>query len=817
MFKKLFESVTKEKIIGAVQEKQQSASEWNPLETNSQNNYLVTSAVIDKMVELAKNNLIGSVLHTSDIPAKKISNVVNIYGINENQIIALYDTTVFKSGKDGIVLCNHCLGWKHAFGSAMMINFKDLVTSGINDQENTLYVKGDRFDLKSNEFTVFFKKLKELFLLEDSYLKSMYEDYVKASLCEIEEKIGNSKYDEADRDFRSLEAIITDSTKGYLASLNYYGCLIRMEQANFDEAYRYFSRLEELQQWETSKLATLKQTLDVKKAQYEFDLLEKQKENYIQEKQFAKAIDLVAEQKNLGVKRNEQLDSEIQRIESLKEAYIRLLEADILKKLESEEYASVLSTIEKLSEVNPHGQYDEYEVLAKIGIYAFEEAELKIISMKDVNEQLAIKLEQNLQQAKTKVTKTIQEAVYSKNYRFFTNYPSLKNIKDSWGMTPLMYFILQKDLDGVQLLASTYRPDDRNILGHTALNLVSMDVEDDFMIDACKLLDKDLIEMLKKLKSKEAWNKAGNLLIKGIDGLNKNVGDFSVMSATAEMETQMNTSLEGYQQEVEAYIQNLCIENHMEYLKGLLQPKDLNKEYNELIVQKQETEMTLEKLYEKKGTLENSFEDELRMAKNAKLESILYEAARIELGKKDEFETSAEFDARRRKKAAELKLNYRENHYVKGQLDRITAELKVSISNELNETQNAIQLHEKQFISLNSQIADVQHLLNCRFDVNEVLGCYYQAYVSKLDIGVYDADLEVFNMIVNQEEKQIKVPRAIAKNFKMQFTDLLPKYNMQIVNHDDQEKIQHAFVYEFEDEQIEIPFLLSFLPNSINA
>lgn len=820
MLKSFFGSKLKE-LNKSVQELSQTLSEPQPKEnrinTSNQENYVVSSAVLSKIIELAKDHLNSSILHTSDIPSKKIANVVNIYNINESQIVVLYDTSLLKSGKDGIVLCKDCVCWKHAFGSAMILDFKELVKAGINDTKNTLQIEGNIFDLKKNEFTIFFRKLKELLLFEDPYLNNIYEEYANTSLDEIKHKIKNSEYEIADRDFVNLERIIIDRNKNHLALLNYYGCLIKMEQANFDAADTYLSRLKELQIWETTKIEKLKQILNLKKAQYEFNLLEEQKKSYIQENQFAKAIDLINKQKNFGVVSKEQLDSEIERIESLEIEYIRSLESSVLEKLENEEYTVVLNILDELSEANPNVQYDEYYVLAKIGMYEFDEVEQKITSIQDKDDQLAKKLQQHLQKSKTNVIKTIQEAIHSRNYSLFKMHPSLKYVKDSWGMTPLMHFIVQKDIDGVKLLADTYNPNERNVLGHTALNLVSMDIEDPFISEAYELLDNDLIQMLKKLKSKGAWTKAGNLLIKGVDSINNNVGNFSVMEATANMESKMNNSLSDYQREIENYFNRLLINNHKEYLEHLLHSQqDWNVEYEQLLLEIENIESVIEKLNEDKVRIENTFDDRLNKMKNSKIECILYEAAGIELGKKDEFETTSEFEARKRIKVEELKSNFTENDYIKKQLNIIETEVKVTISNDLKETQMAIQSKKERLNSLENEISYIQYLLNGQFDVSEILGCYYQTYLSKIEIGVYDADLESFDMRVNNEAKKINVPRAIAKDFKMQFADLTPVHKMELVNIDAHERIQHYAVYDFVGGQVAIPFLLSLSPNLVD-
>ena len=397
------------------------------------NCYTLSSEVIGKVLELAKSSLDGSKLHTSNIPAKKLSNVVNIYGVDKSRIIALYDTTVFKSGKDGILLSDYFIGLKHAFGTPIVVEYQDLVTTEINETKNFLHINGRNFDTGSKRFTDFYQQLKELLISEDSYLRNKYEDYVTNALNEIKLKIDNSQYDEAENRFLSLEKIVTSNNKGFCASVYHYGCLIRMEQLNFNDAYSYFFRLELLQQWESNRISELKQTIDQRKAQYEFNLLEEQKDAFIQENQYDMAIDTVSQQKALNIKSSEQLEQEISRIQSKKEAYIQSLEAKVREELNREEFKGVLTILEELNQINPNASYDEYYIRVKTGIYAFKEVEQKINYMKEVDQQLAEKLEQNLQETKNNVSGIIRKAVSSKDYSFFREHPDLKNIKDKLG------------------------------------------------------------------------------------------------------------------------------------------------------------------------------------------------------------------------------------------------------------------------------------------------------------------------------------------------------------------------------------------------
>ena len=88
-------------------------------------------------------------------------------------------------------------------------------------------------------------------------------------------------------------------------------------------------------------------------------------------------------------------------------------------------------------------------------------------------------------------------------------------------MTPLMRFLIREGASiGIEILADTFNPSDRNAIGHTSLNLVTLDYKDDFCDEALMRLDVKLIQMMKKYKSKSNLNKIGKVALKGLDSLN---------------------------------------------------------------------------------------------------------------------------------------------------------------------------------------------------------------------------------------------------------------------------------------------------------
>ncbi|MDO4402213.1 MAG: hypothetical protein Q4C19_04775 [Clostridiaceae bacterium] len=94
-------------------------------------------------------------------------------------------------------------------------------------------------------------------------------------------------------------------------------------------------------------------------------------------------------------------------------------------------------------------------------------------------------------------------------------------------------------------------------------------------------------------------------------------------------------------------------------------------------------------------------------------------------------------------------------------------------------------------------------------NIDDIFNYYYEKYKKTINIGVYNADLEVFNAKVNNEEVKIPVPLSIAKEFKENFTILNTKYEKIVSQENEEYTVEHFFVYEFKGKRVKIPFLKS--------
>lgn len=774
------------------------------------NNYNISHNLTNDIVSIMKIELDKSKLHVKDIPEKIINNIVNIYGIDRYKIIAFYDTTIFNSGKDGMLLCDEFIGLKHAFEKANIIRFDELVIGSINIVNKKLRVNDKVINLGTDEFRNTLKKIKEILILQDSKLKSIYDNYVVNKFNEIESNINNNEFNTAETNLNNLEEVII-SGKDYYSKLYCYGITITMSQLRFEQSYEYLYKLEELNELDNKKITDLKYLIDKNKLEYEFNILNDKKNRFIEQNEFDNAIDTVYEQNTLNIKPYEELNKEIIKIKELKQHYIKSLEEKVEENLKYEKYNDTLDILKELNKINPNNLYEEYYITAKIGIYEFEDVEKKIREIKESNEELALKLEQKLIVTRDEVSKKIRKAVKEKNYEIFEKDNNLRYAKDIWCMPPIMHFILNKDIEGVRILANTfeYFELDRNVVGHTILNLIPLHLGDSFCTEALGVLDKNLQNLNKKYNKNYNWSKFGKLAIAGLDEISQ--GYFTYEANT--MKSKIDNSLNEFELKIKNYILDKLEENHEELIEYLVKPYDFSEELYEKTSCKNELEIKLTKLKKEKYEIENSIDKEINIAVNNKLEEFLDEAAIIELGERDEFETTAEYNERKRLKVEEIRTSYIENNYIKDRIFNLEKEVKENIMHTIATIEDSIKEKSNEYEITTEYIDTISYLLNCKSktDINNVISYYYDVYKSNIEIGSYDADSETFNINANGNESKVRVKRSIAKDFKENFSNLNPIYSRDIIKSNKEYKIQHYFTYEYKHEKIKILFMTNII------
>ena len=223
-----------------------------------------------------------------------------------------------------------------------------------------------------------------------------------------------------------------------------------------------------------------------------------------------------------------------------------------------------------------------------------------------------------------------------------------------------------------------------------------------------------------------------------------------------------------------------------------------------LIMLKKSIISELEDIKKDINTVEDSFENRLNEAINENLESYVVEAAIIESGEKDEFETTLEYEGRKKSKIENIRENSLYNDYIKEKIAGLKVKVKQEIEEEIKKLDNITRVKEEETLSLENKIKECSYLIHSKsvVDISEIFNYYYEDYKNNIDIGTYNADMEVFISKVNNKEVEVKVPRIIAREFK----NLIPKYEKVVLKENDKDIIENIFCYEFNGEKVKIPF-----------
>lgn len=700
-----------------------------------------------------KSILTNGILHLDYIPNKKLTNATKIYEVDNAHVIALYDTTFLKSGKDGLLICDNFIGIKHTFCSADKISYEDLIIGGIDCEKKIILTNNKSLHLSKDEFIKFFMMLKTFLISEEKTLKNIYENYVNNKLNDIKSKIKENIYTNLEHDFLILNKVIIKRYNIKTDTMLYYlGCLIFLEKFNFQEVDKYFLKLKELNQLEIS------------------------------------------------------------RIKTLKEDYIVSLEKRVQETLLNGEYDETFNILNTLKEINPKKSYTKEYIITQIESLDFLGAMINIQSIPKSNYDLANELKNKLQLKKEKASKTIKEAIESKNYSFFKENNNLKYLKDKWGISPLMHFVIKEDLDGIKLLKDTFDINDTNIVGHTTLNLVSLSDSYKFKSEAFRILDNNLDKMFKMLKTKNTIGKFKKLALNGGELLNNNaIIRYDIEEATASYERSINKSIKDIEQEIHSYLDNLIYENEKQFKRLIINSKNYIDEIDNLKKVKNDIIDSIKSIENRKEDVKNSLENRVNEAVNENLNEYIMEAVTLEIGEKDEFEKTTDYEKRKNFKIDDITKTYKENNYIKKKIAALKIQITEEIDEDVKKLEYTLKNKNEELIKLKNKIKEYSFLVDSGVTINidDIFNYYYEKYKKTINIGVYNADLEVFNAKVNNEEVKIPVPLSIAKEFKENFTILNTKYEKIVSQENEEYTVEHFFVYEFKGKRVKIPFLKS--------
>lgn len=772
-------------------------------------NYYIDKNVLFEIIEKSKGELGNRSFYIKDIPVKKLNNVSKIYKVDIAEVIALCDTTVFGSGKDGFIISNNFIGVKEMFNNPDTIGYKELVLAEICGENN--FIRYENINIGINGFASFWIKFKKVLIQSDENLKNIYSEYVENSLKEIEESLREENLDNTMNVYEKLMRIfIADENKMIDARLAYFGALIYLERLDFTFVETCYKTLVELGGIEQEKLDQLREKIDEKNLELKVNDLNSKKTKFLEEYDFDNAI-LIS--KELGILNNlneEEISLEISKINEMKKEYIILLEDNIETYIGKEEYQSARKSLEKLNRVNSDANYDIFEVKVNIGLYNFGEAEKKIEEIKINDGKLAINLLSELKDRKKIQLKNIKEKVKEKDYQYFSENEELATVQDEWGMTALMHFIIQEDIEGVRSLKNTFNYEDRSVLGHTTMNLIAAVPSEEFKQKAFTILDAELAGKTKSYNRQKTLGNVGKFLLRGIDEINiRSEGNLNLFEATTQGGEALDKKLDNKRNDLENYLEELQVQNELEFKTLNITQLDFKKMFDEINKNKKELSNQVKTLKQEMNKIENSFDDRFNKELKEQLDNYITKAINIEVGEKDEFETTKEFEMRKEVLFKALKTNYSGNKFINDKIEILRNDVMNENKQKIKELIAKLSSRESEYNDLERRSKKTKYLLECLDEINieDVFEYVYSGYIKTIMIGEYNADEESFKIEIAGKASCLKVKREFAKEFRDTFTVLKPTYKRIANVKGDKGYVKHLLIYNLKGSEIKLEFL----------
>lgn len=719
----------------------------------------------EKLEEVAlrhfsKGSLYG--LKEEVIQSKKVENTIDIHRIDKANLLFLYDATVFGSAKDGVVFTHRGIYWREPRGDSYGLDYNEIVESTANKNINT------------NEILVFDKA--DVVVVKDSYYRLIcdireelissfivYETYYKSALTYFEEILSKlfeeKKYAQILRwrhEYRGLFLNNKDKT-AQLLKISFQAYLIEKE---FTKAQKELDFLKDKSSKFYNHAAPL---LEQAINEEQYAQLEDLRILAIKEEDFEEAYTLFEQQRNLNVgQKKDIMQKELQ----TKSAHYQSLNKDRLKALRDERYDLAFFLLEKqrqlklkedfqikiikdfmmkskeealeshiiklksyLRNKDIPGAEQEVNKIYKIdAAYSLEKEELMIMLYKHqiqeaenfiskINDSsLKISLEEIYEATIKEFYDEIQSKAREKDYDYFELFPDIWDHKDQYAMSALHYFALEADLKGILRALDGRNPllMEANIFGHNFVDMIGFACDSNLGKKDTEALD--ILEKIKEKSDLKQINDRIEFLKTGQEGY-----FFSYELSQAARLSQLN--------------QRLISMGHFKNL------------YNELQNHKK-----------------NNLNEIIKHIFGQELEAL------DSYPQKDQFEKSQEY----RKRCLAFKGQYFQRTDFIEEYKRQNKAMVEGIGGLVKDGTNYFLASLSALVEYKNKDLEALKSLESPKDVLGLMDLYFprSEEMISVEIGTYDADQEVFLVMINGKREKVAMPLAIAAEFKETFHEM---------------------------------------------
>lgn len=708
----------------------------------------------------SRNTLHG--LYSSTIQAKKLENVKAVHTIKGEEILFIYDATLFGSAKDGMVFTDKGMHWREPLGSPESLDYRELIESTVNKdlRNKTVYILDQDREIELRD--TYYKLMAEL----RSDLKRasiIYETYYKTALKSAEGHLAMLSQDKAYREIiswltqyeglflkprhksvrireMSFEAylsekmfpkaqeqltFIEDKNPDFYAKAvplleqamkeeRYKGLEARrlraIENNNFKEAYMILEEERGLNLLEKADFNKLEKM--TREAHYASIGLERLAA--IKAEDYNLADRLLEEQNTLNVKGGFEIDRIRRSMAVTKRETLKSYTTQLNNYLKDEKIAEAEAVKEQIYKIDPLYPLERENILLTIYQHDMKKAKEQIAKLSDPD--LRLELEELRQVTIKKLNEQIRIAARNKAYHVFDNRPELWNYKDEYGMSAIDYFALEANLEGIlkALDHIEWLLLPANIFGHNFTDLIG------FACDP-NLGNKkeDPLAILKKVQSK--------VDLKPVDDR----------------------------------IKYLTLGQERHFFSYKLSQEAKLSEMNEALMSPDHFSHILMEL--EKETY-HDIDEIVRYLFASELEAIK------SYPKKDEFETSEDY----RQRCNAFKKKYLDRFEFIAEYKRQNQTRIAGIEALLKDKKNCFIPRISALVPCKDKEIDALRALKTHEDTLGLLGLYFPAKreIIRVKTGVYDADKQVFLMRIGDETVEMPMPLAIAKQFKQTFEEV---------------------------------------------
>lgn len=670
-------------------------------------------AILEKVIlkHFAASSVYG--LNSSLIPVKKLENVKTLHHIKNEEVLFVYDTTLFGSAKDGMVFTDKGIYWREVLDSPQNLDYKALIESTVNNdlKTRTIFVLGDDKPIQIKE--IYYKLMSDLRL--DFISSSMvYETYYKTALTSATESLTRllerKKYTQIIEWLSRYEGLFLKSKHKSLR-LREISFQAYLMEGMFPKAKEQLDFIEDKNPKFYSKAAPI---LERATREAEYERLERERIVATTAEDYGLALSLLAKQANLNIREEFEIEQIKRTIEESKKSVLANYLTQLNLLLKDEKFVDAKTIEDQIYKIDPTYSLEREKILLTIYQYDIRKAKEEIAQVSDPN--LKIELEEILQKTTKKLYENIRSAARNKTYDMFEKYPDIWTITDEYGMSALCYFALEADLEGIlKALDKTeilLMP--ANIFGHNFVDLI------------CLACDPNLgnkkanpLTLLKKIKQK-------------ID-----------------------------LQQIDKRIKFLETGQERHFFSYKLSQEEKLSELNQTLIS---ANFFKQILVEIENNTYNNVDKIIRHLFSRELEDM------ASYPQKDEFESSQDYRIR----AKAFRRQYLNRFDFIAEYKKQNQPMVEAIDKILKEKKSCFIPTISGLIEYKDKNLDALRALESQEKVLELMDFYFpeKEDIITVEVGRYDADKEVFLLHVNGEAKEIRVPLAIAKEYRATFEEV---------------------------------------------